>query len=1146
MILPPQLRPPCVELSSISLKFKANLATSNDVLKALETAHNMLNDVTSKDGLDEKLAEYAFFPLSQVFNEAQRISVRCVELALRCLQILIEKGWRTKISPQMGKQLLILMNILAGGTPGQGQGQQSATASTVAKPRSEELVVAAFDCISSLCLALSGQDAAASIFNEVGAATIIDQTVYILLEGIVDGPSDGIQLSASMALKSLYSRITDRIVLASLLPRTVSSLTKTLRSTSVARRPYKVLCHCLDILTDDLRFVLNDAVVSEIKSKYQAAKQQTAADTIVLDKSWLNATTSQVKLALSNVIRLRNHDRAEVRNSLLNLCLMVIESCPVSLGESLPMMIETLVVLAHSDLQIHGDGAYAALKHVITSSGAVLGNLRSSLHAWIVALPRVMQSNDDTAKQNAIKQISTSFQALSATQSSSDILGDTMTTSLCDSVSATLQSSPKTLQPVVPSTDTVFDVSSLTDSLGSNTFQAVLFEQQSQRHTLVEIESMITKLGDTDTSFTMANSMINRLHHTSGNTYVASFWLALALLKNTPSDMLSFDDMLDMDAMGSSRSRPGLIEELYSISLPALTDLQNANPKDWRISALSLEAVALQAQQLRESFRPELIEALYPVLQLLGSNNPILRNHAMTCLNIITTSCGYPDTSTMLIENVDYLVNSVALKLSTFDISPQAPQVLLMMMKLCGARLIPYLDDLIGSIFAVLDAFHGYPKLVELLFAVLGTIVDEGAKKPAALNISYGDKNTPRQHRKQSCAPRTISDLVTDFKKRKERRIQALETDHNESIPQPHPELPWPSARKNPEEADGDTETDSQADQSPAHQEEEEKPLSKTHTLLLNTIKSIPPHLSSPSPFLRRSLLTVLTRGLPVLAFDEKSFLPLVNELWPSVSARITLPPALLSGSSSSLTTPGNTSPNSIDESGVQEETFVTVASCTAIGTMCKGAGDFMTSRIEHEFPRWEKLYANSWAQVRQDAEKAAERQNQRMLQQQPQQPPSKNTRPSIKIIEDEPSASTTTHKSITPYNQPSPLPPPPNITNKSFTPHHSLWKSLTTLFITVLSHVPVPADMGDEICHHLGEWITYFYPDLYFTPSWCRVNYDDENSDPTDGTDVADYKWSQGPKKEAERAIRAMDVWNSDLTWFIFTEGRARYRGYA
>ena len=150
----------------------------------------------------------------------------------------------------------------------------------------------------------------------------------------------------------------------------------------------------------------------------------------------------------------------------------------------------------------------------------------------------------------------------------------------------------------------------------------------------------------------------------------------------------------------------------------------------WQLQALALECLVLQAEQLSKSYRPELMESLYPVLSLLGSQNGSLQHHAMTALDLLARACQYLSVTDMLVDNVDYLVNSIALKLNSSNLAPQAPQVLLMMVRLCGARLIPYLDDLIGGIFMALDDFHGYPNLVEMLFEVLSGIVDEGAKQP--------------------------------------------------------------------------------------------------------------------------------------------------------------------------------------------------------------------------------------------------------------------------------------------------------------------------------------------------------------------------------------------------------------------------------
>ncbi|KAK2807424.1 hypothetical protein FQN51_003251 [Onygenales sp. PD_10] len=1133
-----KLRPPCVELSSVGLKFRADLASSKDVLKALETVHSVLNEISGRYGLDEKLAEYAFFPLTHIFNETQRVSVRCLELAVRCLQILIEKGWRQKLSIQLGKQLLILLTLMAGGTPGQNKDQAQR------KPDSEELSIAAFECVGSLCQVLAGPAAAAAIFNEIGTSTVIDQTVYVLLEGVMDGSSDKVQLSAATALRSLNARITHRVVLASLLPRSVSALTKALRPTTQMRRSYQVLCCCLETLTEILRGVLNDADVAASATQEEQAEKQSSKDTIALDDSWLNATSSQIKLALANVIRLRTHDRDDVRHVLLELCLMVIEQCPKSLSDSLSMMVETVVVLAETDERNTTNDAFMALKHLTMSSGLVSNILKSSMHTWIIALPRMMRSNDDVAKQRAIRQISTAFQVLSETQPSSEILDDTLATSLRDSVSAAIKSTSMAPQPLPNASTTGSEISVIDDGNPSTSFQPVLMEHRSQQRTLSELHSMISKLSSTDTSLSLVQSMLKMVYVSSGEGLLAPFWLTLSFLKSN-SDQLEVDDMLDIDTTSPSRS--AVVEELYSISLPLLTDLSSANPTDWRLPALALEAVALQAQQLGESFRPELIDALYPILQLMGSSNPNLRHHAMTCLNILTGACNYPNASTMLVDNVDYLVNSVSLKLNTFDISPQAPQVLLMMVRLCGASLIPYLDDLVGSIFAVLDAFHGYPKLVELLFSVLGTIVDEGAKMPAQLAITGTDTEQSINHLKTPRQPRSIADIASQFKRRKEKRSH--HSTSPSSSPTPHPKRPWTAEldgpQPEPEPMDEDeTPPASETDHLPPPNNDnpDEKPLSKSHTLLLNIAKSIPPHLSSPSPFLRRSLLTILTRALPILSHDENTFLPLINDTWPSVSARITAPPTFPSDSSSTAlatapTTRHDPTPRAttIDESGIREETYVTVAACATISAMCEGAGDFMSSRLEHEFPRWKKLYLRCWERVRHDSEKAAERQRLRIEREQRAGGAAVDGMEALTLGTSNGMGerSLDTSRGVRP-----PRPPPLPSSSKLFTPHNSLFQALTGLFTTMLSNVHLADDVSDEICEFLGEAIAFYRPGYYFTYAW-REKGQSAGTLEKERTEVRAS--GGGGEEEVDKAIRAMDVWNADLTWFVFEKGRRR-----
>ena len=170
------------------------------------------------------------------------------------------------------------------------------------------------------------------------------------------------------------------------------------------------------------------------------------------------------------------------------------------------------------------------------------------------------------------------------------------------------------------------------------------------------------------------------------------------------------------------------LEETYAFALDVLSKPEYEEAFDWRLQALSIEVLALQASHQKIDFRPELVDALFPILERIGSTNSAMQHHALTCLNIVSSACEYSSPKDLIIDNIDYLVNAISLKLNTFDISPQSPRILAMMVKLCGESLIPYLDDLVESIFTILACFHGYPKLVESLFQVLNAVVEEGNK----------------------------------------------------------------------------------------------------------------------------------------------------------------------------------------------------------------------------------------------------------------------------------------------------------------------------------------------------------------------------------------------------------------------------------
>lgn len=1104
-----------MELSSIGLSFRGNQASAQDVIRALQPLHDVLNVLAGKNALDEKLAEYAFFPLTHIFNQTQRLSARCLEIAVQSLQILVDSGYRKQLSPALGKQLIILLTLVVAGSPNKVEGKQDLPKAQA----SEELAVAGFDCMRSIFDVLEGPVAEKTIFHEIGTATVVDQTVYMLLEGLVDERSDDVCLAAAKALKALYARITDRVVLASIMPRTVSALAKVVRPTTQSRRSFKLLEVSIQILGYLLKSVLSDRVTSVEEPRPSLTKD----DGLVLDSSWLKATTTQIKLALANIIQIRRHQRLEVQTAMLDLCVMIIEDCPETLKDSLQIMTETAVVLADKEEE-GSNHAYNTVYHLATSYPVVLETLKESLHTWLTSFPRIMQSNDESAKQWGIRQISTVFQILSQVQSQSDLLTASLATGLCDSVSAVVKQDTAALQPLASANVGNMNSEILGSDAESLVFPTVLLEHRSQQATLKDLRALMARLNLSESGNEITRSIVNRLHSSDENTIIAPFWLALTSLRAQKQHASAFDDFISDDQLENSLAGPnraGMVEELYFVALSILNDIPADGSGDWRTSALALEAVALQAQQLGEDFRPELIDALYPTLQLLASNNPNLQRHAMTCLNILTTACNYQNTGSMIIENVDYLVNSVALKLNTFDVSPYPPQVLFMMVKLCGAPLIPYLDDLVDSVFGILDMYHGYPKLVEMMFKTLAAIVQEGSKKPSLLTIDDGRQDGTFSSRKVQHQCLSIATIVADIARRREKLSNVVKEDVEADDNLSHPKKPWSETYDKPapepesiEELLNKAESDEPLPLPPPKEPEDaEKPLSKTHSLLLHIVKSIPSHLSSPSPYLRRSLLTILINVLPTLSQNENSFLPLINDLWTSVASKVDFPSSLGSDSSSNSliarSSTGKGSSTMPDAHAFQEETFVITAACQAMEAMCKGAGDFMGSRIETEFPRWERLYNTVWAKVRQDSEHVNER---RVLQQKggiDAQSNAQTPGSNLAIASSLALSSTASGSSG----------------SRAFTPHHALWRALISLFLTVLSHVRLQPEVGDRICGMLGSWIAlYVGSEYYFLPS---RRHSAQSEDPA----------KQSILQSIENAIQAMETWNADLTWFTFVD---------
>lgn len=1009
----------------MALKFRTKEVPAKDVLQALEAVKSALDELGKTGQLDPKLAEYAFFPLAQqVFNETRRLSSRCLEVAVECVTLLVTYGYRQSLLPELGKQLLVLMCMLAGAGP-----------NNQTEPATDDLKTATFECIAAVIKVLKRSDNEPSVLDDQGTKNVVDQLIYLVLEAITDSPSDQVQSAASEVLSLLIATIRSRVFLASLLPRTVSSLIKALKPSTKARRTQKVLVSNLKALRRILNRTLSDRVAVEPAS---------VGEKVILGESWLKATAGQIKNALLQVVKLRTYDSTAVRAELEELCVMVIEDCRTTLVESTPTMLETLVVLS---AEPDGDRARSTTKHLVIAYPEVADVLRMSFNSSYQSLPRLMQGHDEQNKQRALQKLTATLQVLPEAGLDISIADSDFLPVLVNSIGNIIQDPTPRLIEIQNSSTRSINMMTRFELQESSQFQPFLLSHEGQRDTALRLQTLRNCLRQLPERPNISRYLVDLVADSDGISRLTSFWLALNLLRSDNSELLQIGDLLtSTDHEDKLLGRSSLLADLHATTLPLLAAVFDENSEKqywWQLQALAMECLVMYAQTFEgDSYRPELMDTLYPVLSFLGSPNTILRSHAMTALNSLAQSCQYSSTTDLLIDNVDYLVNSVAWKLNTYSLSPEAPQILRMMVHLCGAQLIPYLDDLIQSIFVALDSYHGYPEWVEALFSTLKAIVDESVKQPQ-LAITQAEEIVG--HKKAASLPSRSSDILDDLKSRKRRK---LDFDRPaEEPPTKAPHRPWTDELDGPSfpkasDNDIDEELGENGEENDhlaptKAPEDAEKKLSKPHQLLLSIATSTLPHLYSPSPQVRHLLLDLLKDISPLLSRDENSFLPLINAVWP------VLVPRLFAEQSAGELIDGT------------ETAYNICAAADTIAVLCEGAGDFMASRIEDISQQLFRLFRKVSSQVR--PSKHTERATTIEAD---------NTGKSIKgavsleVIKSEPSSdSKVALMSGKTVGSAQPLP-----SRELRTSQMRILQSLLHLLVVILGHVQLTLDTGDEV----------------------------------------------------------------------------------
>ncbi|KAK9381674.1 armadillo-type protein [Kockiozyma suomiensis] len=925
----------CVPLSQLALTLTRDTTAANKfkIVDGLEDLLHTLNSIPTHV-FSPQLCDYVFFPLSHLLRLRERLDDRSTELVLQCIELLIRNSWGKNLQVDMLKQLMVLLTLLLDPPPQQNRKQAG-------RFISDETKRSGCRALNELFIASSASRSLRAFYKDGNEIPALGHAVAVLLKVSFDATDVECSCAAIDALRTLLvNAIEDGDVLASFLPGCVSTLSNLLIP-SARKTHYRVMVKATELLGFLLALCLADidfqdnsssgsktitttepssvpmAHDTDIDSNWSSSspssdsKQNAATD--FRTPSWLKATKTQVKRGLEPVLGLRTHHRREVRLEIKVFCIRLLRSCFDSLDNCRAVLLVAMVLFCcDADEEISSD-SWDFMQLFGRETPDSQDIVKMAVYDWITALQRTLALHDDDVKSKMLQQMKIGLELLLEWETEMTVIEESIISSFFSSVSLTSSSPSKISSSDIlsSSSDLVFQKNAVSSGLTPRTdgrfdFTPLDIVQIVGPKTAKELEMVLEAIGASLMFRSIADECVQVAIDSRSDIKLqqVAYWMYIHIVQGSRKSTELFEDY-EATVFISQAS-----EQLNETSLSLIEKRMNDDElteDESTLVRLSLEGITLSADIMKEEFRVILMEVLFPVLNMVTSRSLVVRQHAYIALHNIALSSGYTSVSELLVQNVDYVLDAISLRINSLDISPRTPKILTVLIKLAGPSAIQYLDDIVASIFQLLDSYHGYSRLVEGFFEVLKAVVEETSIAYLTSNLSLED--APRLKREGIW---NLQELLTELQRQP--KFELHEPENNED-----PDENLEDTKKNISEDKYMKEMDHRDEHPSEPPEIWESPLPKPWYFIVKRIAFLSRYyLSHASSTLRYQLLDLLHIGIPVLATSKKELLPIINDIWPALVPRLKDP-----------------------------ELHVVTAALQVMGDFSKYSGDFMSSRFD-------------------------------------------------------------------------------------------------------------------------------------------------------------------------------------------------------
>ncbi|NWH45199.1 TTI1 protein, partial [Fregata magnificens] len=688
------------------------------------------------------------------------------------------------------------------------------------------------------------------------------------------------------------------------------------------KQGHKPIVSAIRLLYLIVGLVMADEQLARIpKNKEKLPVEQSRISELMVHRGpdWSRSTAEKLSLLLHKIVDFSSvHPHWKVRLELVELVHHLLRNCTQSLADSFSHLLKALVGLVNDEngeVQSRCNKVLQGIaeQRIVVQNRALADVLSENLHSLATALPRLMNSQDDTGKVSTLSLLLGYLK----------LLGPKINIVL-NSVSHLHRLSKALMQVLELDVTDVKIVedrrwgcesacgpsSSLQHGVQKGRCQKKYFRFFTEEKVFQLLQQVCRVLGYYGNLYLLVDHFIG-LYSESGmyrkqaamvlNELIAgAAGMGVDVLQEREIS-LSMDDLkgsimsildeytdqanwylitsIDTEEISYEHSvqrsgltaRPG--DACSSLFLPSpephvTTHTMNSNI--WQI-CIQLEGVSCFAAVLGKEFRLLLLSALYPVLEKAGDKTLLISETALGTLVDICEACSYDSVQSLINENSDYLVNGISLNLRQLAHQPHASQVLDTMLRHSDASLLPLVEDVIQDVLSALD--QSYNNQASTFLRVLHSVM---AALVQWFGSSCGEKHQQRQtaewwsrtlsQGQQMVTRQEVERFFLDYVRQK----QIAEGNLPDTGDEEADEVP-PVAKLEPNNSDTERET-----------------LLPSHAQLAKDVMERCIHLLSDGNLqVRLKVLDVLELCVTMLHPHGNHLLPMAHRVWPALVTRL-------------------------------------------------------------------------------------------------------------------------------------------------------------------------------------------------------------------------------------------------------------------